>query len=203
MGAALYAAGWLTDHWSWGRVLPALFFSAQIALAVEAAGQGGRRVRRVLAPLTTVGLVIGCWAQAGSLGYVLRPAAIPPPLSYAPTQPLWTDYAWVRPYLHRGDVVMTAGYFAQRQVPAYGAYTVAPAYPDFFLPDEQQRTVDTLGYFGRGTTRDQRLALLREYHVRWIIQRLHSGGLSRLDPAVREVAIAPTGEVLLRVVAWR
>ncbi len=202
MGAVVYLAGGVTGHWSWGRVLPAVFFSAQIALAVEAA-EGGRLVRRVLVPLTAVGLLVGCWAQAGSLQYVLRPTAIPPVARSAPAQKAWTYYTWITPYVRYGDVIMTKDYAPLHQAPAYGGYTVAPGYPDFFLPDQNRRTADTLRYFAPGTSRVERLALLREYDARWIIQRRHSGGLSLTDPALREVARGPKGEILLRVVGTR
>ncbi len=201
LGALVYAAGGLTGHYSWGRVLPAVFVPAQVALAVEVAAVGGRTARRVLAPLTAAGLLVGCWAQAGSLGYVLRPDAVPPVLRDAPSQPAWSDYAWVRRHVRYGDVIMTDDYAPLRQAPAYGGYTVRSGYPDFFLPDAAARARDTARYFAPGTSRAERLALLRAYHVRWVIQpRAGSGGLPPGDPAVRVVAYGGDHEVLLRVV---
>jgi hypothetical protein len=202
LGAVVYAAGGISGHYALGRVLPALFFPAQIALAVEAADGREKLVRTVLAPLAAVGLLVGCWAQAGTLSYVLRPAAIPPVLRDAPTQHAWSTYSWVRPYVRYGDVVMTADFRALRQTPAYGGYTVEPGWPDFFLPDQAARIADTKRYFAAGTSRAQRLALLREYHVRWVIEtRGRAGGPATNDPALRETAHGPHGEVLLRVVA--
>lgn len=198
-GALTYAAGGLTGHWSWGRVLPAVFFSAQIALAVEAADGRERLVRTVLAPLTAVGLLVGCWAQAGSLDYVLRPNAIPPVLREAPTQNVWSDYSWIRPYVHYGDVIMTRDFRALHQAPAWGGYTVASGYPDFFLPDQEQRARATERYFAPGTTAAERRALLRRYHVRWVIEKLYRHSAPLTDPALHRVAVSPSGAVLLRV----
>lgn len=200
-GALVYLVGGVTGQYSYGRVLPALFFSAQIALAVEAAGEGGRRVRRYLAPVTAAGLLVGSWSQLGSLHYVFQSTAIPPVARSAPTQREWTDYTWINHWVRYGDVIMTKDYFALRQAPAYGGYTVASGYPDFFLPDQHRRAQDTDRYFAPGTPRAERLALLREYHVRWIIEKHRTGGLSLRDPAVREVATGPRGEILLRVVS--
>ncbi|MFE4254631.1 hypothetical protein ACFRU3_35070 [Streptomyces sp. NPDC056910] len=42
LGAVVHVAGGVTDHWSWGRVLPAVFVLAQIALAVEVAPRTAR-----------------------------------------------------------------------------------------------------------------------------------------------------------------
>ncbi len=203
-GAAVYALGGVTGHYALGRVLPAVFFSAQIALAVEVADGGRPLVRRVLAPLTAVGLLVGCWAQAGALSYVVRPTAIPSPLRHAPTQRLWSDYSWITSHVRYGDVIMTDDYAPLHQAPAYGGYTVASGYPDFFLPDQAARQRATTRYFAPGTSRSERLALLRAYHVRWVIQpRGASGGLPVTDPAVRQVATGGSHEVLLRVVSTR
>ncbi|MGW5861400.1 hypothetical protein ACWFRJ_04380 [Streptomyces sp. NPDC055239] len=202
LGMLVYALGGVTGHWSWGRVLPAVFVSAQVALAVEIAGEGGRLVRRVLAPLTAAGLLVGCWGQAGSLGYVLRPAAIPRAVRAAPRQAAWSDYSWIKPYVRYGDVILTDDYFPLHQAPAYGTYTVASGYPDFFLPDGARLAQDTKRYFARMTSRTERLALLREYHVHWVIQYPTGGGLSPQDPAVQQVATSPAGEILLRVSAY-
>ncbi len=200
LGALLYAAGGLTGHYALGRVLPALFFSAQIALAVEAADGRERLVRAVVAPAAAAGLLVGCWAQAGALSYVLRPAAVPGPLRDAPRQTAWGSYAWVRRHVGYGDVVMTRDFQALRQAPAYGAYTVEPGWPDFFLPDQGARRAATAAYFAPGTPRAQRLALLRGYRVRWVVQyRGVPGGLSPGDPALRRTATGPHGALLLRV----
>ncbi|WP_189132742.1 hypothetical protein [Wenjunlia tyrosinilytica] len=198
LGALVYTAGGLTAHWSWGRVQPAMLIPAQIALAVEVAGASGRAVRRVLTPLTAAALLVGAWVQAGTLGYVLREDAVPPVLRGVPAQKAWRGYGWLDGRVADGDTVMTKDYFAQRMIPAYGPYTVAPAYPDFFLPDERQRHHDVERYFADGTPRRERAAILAKYHVRWIVSRPGDGGLAPDDPAVRLVERGPRHEQLLR-----
>ncbi len=197
-GALVYALGGLTQHWSYGRVLPAVFVSAQVALAVELVG-ASRRVRRVLVPLTAAALLVGCWSQAGALNYVASTKSVPV-LGSAPAQHEWGGYQWITRHVKYGQVIMTKDYFALRQAPAYGPYTVASGYPDFFLKDEAQREKDTKKFFAKATSRAERLALLRGYHVRWVIQFRSDGGFAAGDPALEKVASGPNGEMLLKVV---
>jgi hypothetical protein len=197
-GLLMYVAGGLTDKWSYGRILPAVFLSAQVALAVEVAGEAGRLARRVLTPLTVLALLVGCWSQLGTLRYLGSVDSIPV-VRDAPAQHEWNGYQWLRGHVHYGDTIMTKDFFALHQSPAYGPYTVAPGYPDFFLKDETQRTQDTAAYFAKGTPRAERLRLLRKYDVKWVVQFRSDGGLPARDPALKRVAKGPNGEVLYRV----
>jgi hypothetical protein len=187
-GAVIFAVGGVTGHYSLGRILPAVFFSAQIALAIEAADGGGiPRVRQVFAPLTAVALLIGLWAQVGSLSFVVGRSGMPPVLSSAPAQKLWTDYSWIKPHVAYGDVIMTNEYYALHQAPAYGVYTVESGYPDFFLSDQTQRAKDTKKFFAKTTSAAERQRLIAEYHVKWIIVK---------EGAHRAVLKTPSGETV-------
>ncbi|MFD9859873.1 hypothetical protein [Streptomyces alboflavus] len=229
LGAVVFAAGGLSGHYSWGRVLPAALIPAQVAAAVEvaavvgAAGAAGaaravgtalaplptapaRSPRRVLAPALapalacalTAALAVGAWAQAGTLGYVFPRGALPAAVA-AKYRPPWPGYRWITPWVRYGDVVM-AKTFPARQIPAYGAYTVAPGYPDFFLPDEVAREDAVRRYFAPGTPRAERVEVLRRYGVRWVVAYPGGGGLGEGDPALRKVAVGVRGQVLYRVV---
>ncbi|MGW1891510.1 hypothetical protein ACWCP6_14820 [Streptomyces sp. NPDC002004] len=208
LGVTVYAAGGLTGHWSWGRVLPAALVPAQLAAAIEAAGARlrggagagpGRFVRGAFAAVTGAALLIGCWAQAGASAYVLPSGSLPWPLSTAPVQPAWPGFDWAMHSVRPGQTVLTEDFRALRMLPGYGAYTVAPAYPDAFLPDQARRTADTARYFAPGTPRAERLAVLRRYHVAWIVQWRSDGGLPPGDPAVRVAGRGADGSLLLRV----
>ncbi|MGW1029278.1 hypothetical protein ACWD4J_37310 [Streptomyces sp. NPDC002577] len=205
LGALVFAAGWLTGHYSWGRVLPAALIPAQLAAALEVAEWGGRRAgapatrpATLLAAVLAAALLAGAWTQAGTLGYAIRPGLLPTPVAEKYRKP-WNGYHWITPWVSYGDVVM-AKTFPARQIPAYGPYTVAPGYPDFFLPDQQQRLTAVERYFAAGTPRAERLGILHRYAVRWVVQRPHDGGLPAGDPDLRRVASGPGGQILYQVV---
>ncbi|WP_069886951.1 hypothetical protein [Streptomyces luteocolor] len=197
LGAAMFAAGGLTGHYSWGRVLPAALIPAQLAAAVEVFEAGRAGVRRAFAAVLGAALLVGAWTQAGTLGYVVPRDALPAPVA-ARSKPPWPGYNWLTPQVGYGDVVM-AKTFPSRQIPAYGPYTVAPGYPDFFLPDQETRLAAVHSYFAPDTSRAQRLEILRRYGVRWIVAYPGDGGLRPGDPALREAGRGPRGQVLYEV----
>ncbi|MEU7582685.1 hypothetical protein AB0B50_34470 [Streptomyces sp. NPDC041068] len=198
LGAAMFAAGGLTGHYSWGRVLPAALVPAQLAAALEVFELGTRGLRRAFAALLGAALLLGAWTQAGTLGYVIPRDALPSPVAAKYKAP-WPGYKWLTPHVGYGDVVM-AKTFPARQIPAYGPRTVAPGYPDFFLPDQEERLAATKDYFAEGTSRAERLSVLHRYGVRWIVEYPGDGGLRPDDPALRKVETGPKGQVLYEVV---
>ncbi|MET7362622.1 hypothetical protein ABZS76_29920 [Streptomyces sp. NPDC005562] len=197
LGAAMFAAGGLTGHYSWGRVLPAALIPAQLAVALEVFGAGRAGVRRGFAWLLGAALLLGAWTQAGTLGYVVPRDALPAPVA-AKYRPPWPGYRWITPQVRYGDVVL-AKTFPSRQMPAYGPYTVAPGYPDFFLPDQEERVAAVRDYFAPSTPRAARLDILRRYGVRWVVAYPSDGGLRADDPALRRAATGPRGQVLYEV----
>ncbi|MFG2554823.1 hypothetical protein ACGFWF_33510 [Streptomyces sp. NPDC048581] len=104
----------------------------------------------------------------------------------------WVGYHWVTPWVKYGDVVM-ARTVPARQIPAYGAYTVAPGYPDFFLPDEGRREAAVRRYFAVGTSVGVRRGFVEAYRVQWVVDR----GVGRREAGVRVVAWGPGGEVFV------
>ncbi|MCT7356981.1 hypothetical protein N4P33_33295, partial [Streptomyces sp. 15-116A] len=141
----------------------------------------------------TVLLGLGAWAQAGTLGYVLPRGALPGPVEARYREP-WTGYHWMTPWVRYGDVVMAERH-PSRRIPAYGPYTVAPGYPDFFLPDEERRLEDVERYFAGETPDGARREIERAYGVRWVVDA--SGVLA--GTGLREVARGPEGQVLYEV----
>jgi alpha-1,6-mannosyltransferase len=194
LGLLVSAAGGLSGHYSWGRALPAALIPAQLAAALEAVEAGRRAVRAAWACLLAGALAVGAWTQAGTLGYVVDRGVLPGPVA-AKYRPPWAGYHWITPWVRYGDVVM-ARTFPSRQIPAYGAYTVAPGYPDFFLPDEERRAAAVRRYFAAGTPPEERREIVREYGVRWVVDR---GPAPRTEPGLRAVARGPGGQVLYAV----
>ncbi|MFE0102746.1 hypothetical protein [Streptomyces sp. NPDC059009] len=215
LGALMFAAGGLSGHYSWGRVLPAALIPAQLAAALEVF-EAGRRARvrragvqraevhraggrRLFAGVLGLALLVGAWTQVGTLGYVIPKRDLPSRVAAKYKAP-WAGYQWIMDRgVRYGDVVM-AKTFPARQIPAYGPYTVAPGYPDFFLPDQQRRLDAVNRYFAAGTSRAERLEVLRRYEVRWVVAYPGDGGLSAGDPALRWVGEGPKGQGLFEVV---
>ncbi|GAA2421248.1 hypothetical protein [Streptomyces coeruleofuscus] len=196
LGVAVVAAGGLSGHWSWGRALPAALIPAQIAVAVEV-GEAGRRGARVgWACVLGVALAVGAWTQVGTVGYVVERGDLPEAVAEKYRRP-WEGYYWMTPWLKYGDVVMAREGRPARQIPAYGAYTVAPGYPDFFLSDEGRRGAAVRRYFAEGTPGRERGEILREYGVRWVVD---TGVAAGRGVGLREVARGPRGQVLYAVV---
>nr|WP_026245694.1 hypothetical protein [Streptomyces sp. SID8379] len=197
LGLLVFVAGGASGHWSWGRVLPAVLVPAQVAAGLEVFCAPRRAVRAGLGWAVAVALVAGAWTQSGTLGYVLPRSALPSAVAAKYRAP-WGGYHWVTPWVAYGDVVL-AKKFPARQIPAYGAYTVAPGYPDFFLDDEDARAAAVRTYFASGSSRAERVEVLRRYGVRWVMAHGGDGGLPAGDPALERVAVGPRGQVLYRV----
>ncbi|MFB6551038.1 hypothetical protein [Streptomyces sp. NPDC056405] len=195
LGAVVFAAGGVSGHWSWGRVLPAALIPAQLAVALEAVEAGRRAVRAGWACVLGAALVVGTWGQAGMLGYVVDRGLLPGVVEAKYREP-WTGYHWITPWVGYGDVVM-ARKFPSRQIPAYGPYTVAPGYPDFFLRDEGERVAAVRAYFSKGAAGSVRRGIVREYGVRWVVDR---GDGLRGAEGLRAVTRGPDGQILYEVV---
>ncbi|WMX47335.1 hypothetical protein RGF97_24380 [Streptomyces roseicoloratus] len=198
LGVLAVGAGAVLGKWSLGRAEPAIVIPAQIAAALCAVEGGKRLFRAAFGTLLAAALAVGAWGQKGALGLVVREDAMPSAVA-RDTVRIKVPYEWITPYTEYGDVLMTTEWTAQK-VPGYGVYTVVAGYPDFFLPDEEQRRIDTARYFARETPREERLAILRKYHVEWVLQWRDEGGLSGKDPALRFVKKGPNAQMLYRVV---
>ncbi|MFF4830857.1 hypothetical protein [Streptomyces sp. NPDC001315] len=194
LGVVVCAGGWLSGHYSWGRALPAVLIPAQVAAALEVVEAGRRGVRAAWACVLGAALLVGAWTQAGTLGYVAGRGWLPEVVAAKYRTP-WVGYRWITPWVKYGDVVL-ARTSAARQIPAYGPYTVAPGYPDFFLSDEARRVAAVRSYFAAGTAEGVRRDIVRSYGVRWVVAR----GAVRGAGGLREVARGPGGQVLYVVV---
>ncbi|MEU4487880.1 hypothetical protein AB0H94_23830 [Streptomyces purpurascens] len=196
LGVAVVAVGGVSGQYAWGRALPAVLIPAQVAVAVEVGEAGRRAVRVGWGCVLGVALAVGAWTQVGTVGYVVRPGDLPAAVAEKYREP-WVGYQWMTRWVKYGDVVMARAGRPAAQIPAYGAYTVAPGYPDFFLPDEGRREEAVRRYFAAGVSEGERGAILREYGVRWVVDTGVAGGLG---VGLREVGRGPGGQVLYAVV---
>ncbi|WP_377270745.1 hypothetical protein [Peterkaempfera sp. SMS 1(5)a] len=196
--AAVFTAGGLLDHWSWGRVWPGVALTAQLAVAVEITALAPGRLRRAAGAVLAAALAVGLWTQVGVVTYAFPQYKDLAKKWHIQSVATFGDYSWITPYVHYGDVILTRDYYALRMAPAYGATTVAPAYPDFFLPDERQRWRDTETFFGRHTTAAQGRTILLRYHVGWLIKSAGARPVPR-SRLYTQLATGPRGERLIRV----
>jgi hypothetical protein len=197
-GAAVFTAGGLLHQWSWGRIWPGVMLPAQLALAVELAALPAGRLRRTAGAAVAAALAFGAWTQLGVVSYMLPEHRQPAAIRNLRHIPSWGHYSWISRHVRYGDVIMTHDYRALRMAPAYGAYTVAPAYPDFFLPDERQRRRDTAAFFARRTSPGTDREILTRYHVAWVIDTPSDSAVTR-GPLFTPVATGPGGERLFKV----
>ncbi|RFU85320.1 hypothetical protein DY218_18000 [Streptomyces triticagri] len=186
--------GWLSGHFTYGRVLATAVVAPQLALAVELAGPRpwawGRRV-----------LACGAAAAAGACLLLVHAGAVVPravdPVGFE-QPPRWPSYAWAAERIGPGEVVLTDSHRATRALPGFGPNLVAPTRPDASLPEpERQRRLDAVRrYLDPGSTRAERAGIARRYDVRWVL-------LAPDQRAPQEAVVAAwgprTGEVLMRV----
>ncbi|MFD9907212.1 hypothetical protein [Streptomyces sp. NPDC059063] len=194
LDCAVVAYGWLSGHYTYGRILGLTLVPLQFALAIELAAPRPWGARRgALAGATALGAAVGfAQIQAGAV----VPRALDPIGFDQP--PRWPSYAWAADRLHRGDVVLTDGYRPMRSLPAFGANLVAPAWPDASLaePVRNRRLREVRAYLAPDATRAERAAVVRRYHVRWLLLDPQQ----RVPPEAVVVTWSPhTGEVLARV----
>ncbi|MEU6402056.1 hypothetical protein [Streptomyces sp. NPDC046985] len=194
LGALVCAAGFASGHYSWGRALPAALIPAQLAAALAPVGPATRAMRVRWAWALAAALAAGAWAQSGVLGYVVGRAALPAPVAARAT-PAWAGYQWITAHVRYGDVVMARDE-PSRMIPAYGPYTVAAGYPQFFLPDESRRERAVKLYYTRRTPPGVRRDILRRYGVRWV---LDAAAGPEQGPRLRPVSHGPDHQVLYAV----
>ncbi|MHC3473889.1 hypothetical protein ACYF6T_35050 [Streptomyces sp. 7R007] len=188
------AYGWLSGHYTYGRVLWAVLVPLQFALAVElAAPRPWGAFRKVLGGAAVVWACVGfCTVQGGAVvPRALDPVGLDQP-------PRWPSYDWAARYVRRGEVVLTDGYQAAHLIAGYGPNLAAPIWPDPALDERERRrrSADVRAYFAPDATRAEREAVVRRYHVRWLL-------LTRRQPVPPEAVVVTwsgrTGEVLARV----
>lgn len=102
------------------------------------------------------------------------------------------DYRWLAAHVPTGATVMTADWDTRAMTPAYGIFTVQPAWPDPFLGSaEGRRIADTRRFFDATTTTRDRVRLLERYRTRWVVVTTDSAAPFADDPHFELVASRP------------
>ncbi|WP_369247004.1 hypothetical protein [Streptomyces sp. R41] len=188
------AYGWVSGHYTYGRILGLTLVPLQFALGVELAtprpwGFG----RRLLSWTAAAGACVGfLTVQAGAV----VPRALDPVGFDRP--PHWPTYAWAARHIEPGEAVITDGYYSVHLIAGYGPDLAAPAWPDLALAEGERlrRLAAVRAYLDPASTRAERSAVARRYHVRWLL-------LTRWRRVPEEATVVAwsrqTGEVLARV----
>ena len=190
----LVAYGWVSDHYTYGRILGLTLVPLQFALAVElAAPRPWGRARRALGGAAAAGACVGFLTVQGG---AVVPGALDPVGLEQPS--IWPSYAWVARHVKKGEVVISDGHFAPRSIPGYGPNLAAPIWPDPALDERERkrRLADVRAYLSPTSTRAERTAVARRYHARWLL-------LTRWKRVPEEAVVVAwsreTGEVLARI----
>ncbi|UUU22572.1 hypothetical protein [Streptomyces sp. DSM 40750] len=188
------AYGWVSGHYTYGRVLGLAAVPAQFALAVElAAPRPWGWARRVLGGAAVAGVCVGfLTVQAGAVvPSRLDPVGFEPP-------PRWPSYEWVARHVRAGEVLITDGYFAGRAIAGYGVNMAVPTWPDPALDERERvrRYADVRAYLDPASSRAGRAVIARRYRVKWLL-------LTRWQRVPEEAVVVEwspeTGEVLARI----
>lgn len=188
------AYGWVSGHYTYGRILGLALVAPQFALAVELAAARPWPVwRRALGAVAAAGACVGfLTVQAGAV----VPRSLDPVSFDQP--PRWPTYDWAARHIKPGEVVIADGYYAAHLIAGYGPNLAAPTRPDAALDERERarRLAAVRGYLDPASTRTERAAVVRRYHVRWLL-------LTRERRVPEEATVVDwsrsTGEVLARV----
>ena len=188
------AYGWFGGRHAYGGILGLTLVPLQFALAVElAAPRPWGAARRMLGWVAAAGACAGFLTVQGG---AVAPRALDPVGFEQP--PSWPTYDWAARYIGPGEAVVADGYYAVRLIPGYGADLAAPALPDPALDEgaRLRRLAAVRAYLDPASTRAERTAVARRYHVRWLL-------LTRRRRVPEEATVVAwsreTGEVLARV----
>ncbi|MFF1814793.1 hypothetical protein ACFVXW_37810 [Streptomyces sp. NPDC058251] len=188
------AYGWVSGHHTYGAIMGLTLVPPQFALGIELAAPGPWRAgRRLLGGAAAVGACVGfLTVQAGAV----VPRALDPVGFDQP--PRWPTYAWAAQHIKPGEAVITDGYYSVQLIAGYGPDLAAPAGPDPALDERERlrRLAAVRSYLAPASTRAERSAVARRYHVHWLL-------LTPRRKVPEEATVVDwsreTGEVLARV----
>ena len=171
---AVVAYGGLSHHWSLGRSWPMLMLIFQIAAAVAAAEASPGRIRWVWTVAVTVATGLGVWTQLGALLFL-----VPNSTQTAVSNALGT-HGWIEniPHLDKLDkyftpdaVMASPVVLGQFEIAAHGSYDMTtPWYlPDIPVLEQKTRDKAVKALFAPTTPAAERVALLKQYDVSWVL----------------------------------
>lgn len=187
-----YAGGYVFDRTSFGRVLPFMILTLQLATADGVAAlESSSALRR---PLARAALCVGLVAVvAGPAARAIVRMAGRGLSNQLQTQRTADDlYAWLPSFVGR-DTVVLAEVDAAWPIPAFAGRIVAALHPQAFVPDQGRREVDVRRALDPTTSVLAREEILRRYKVRFLL-------FGPSTPAARELSML--GRVVYQDGTW-
>ncbi len=185
----LVCYGDVSGHYAWGRAIPVLLLSCQLAVGIEAATllRLGGEIRVFGVTAVGVAMLTGLCSQASAISYFIR---VPDTLAgRIEVKHDWGRYRWITGQVAPGQVILTDSYHALRMAPAYRILTVAPAYPEPWAADEERRKKDNASMLDPATSNQRRRTLLTRYRVAWLVTYpSHAARLRHVGVGLTEVA---------------
>lgn len=172
----VYAYGAATQQWAYGRVMPYMVLSLDMALAAWLVQWEGRlftlsRPARIGVGLAACVLVA---AELLNFGDDLR-ASLPG------TPNRYSTYQFLTQYTAQSDVIATDLYTGWL-VPTFGSKVIASPHPLAFVPDQMERRAAVERFFDGATSGSERADLIIKYSVNFILINLaDENSAARLD----------------------
>ncbi|MGL3806122.1 hypothetical protein ACSYDW_08505 [Paeniglutamicibacter sp. R2-26] len=191
----VYVVGGISGNYFLGRVFPAIALLSQVAVGVAIAewiGSRNRKLKRIYSSVLILAILAGFVFQSGFIN-LLAPGIYPAAMkqSHGMSQGMGS-YRWVTRYVGHNDTLMTANREALLMTPAYGVFTVMPAWPDPFLGEaERERNHDTQVFFDASTQTEERREIMDKYGAEWVLADPRQVPLFSNDPNFKWVAVRP------------
>jgi hypothetical protein len=161
----IYLYGYVSDGWSYGRVIAHAVFMLHIVLAERAAkieahlfASAQPVARRALAGVCAA-ILFGVFLMnsRSGLGHAMPGR-----------ETRYNDYLFLTSYTGQEDVVLS-DINTSWMVPTFGGKIVAARHPLAFVPDQRTRRDDVAHFFDPATGDTERTALIDKYHVRFLL----------------------------------
>jgi hypothetical protein len=165
--SVVYVLGYLTQHWSYGRVVAGIVLVLHVALASAAAAVEARlvlgRFPRVSRWLFTGMVLVLCVIFSYRTG--LTPAL---QAAWPGQRPAFAAYTFLSEHTRQYDVVL-ADLRTSWFIPTFGGKVVAARHPLAFVPDQQARVADLEFFFGRETDDASRKEIAQRYGADYLL----------------------------------
>jgi hypothetical protein len=173
--ASIYALGYLTERYSFGRIISYTIIIIQLACAV-AAFQFERWLQYSSPRLARTGqiatlLLLLLWASQWAPSSISRLLTAANSLWLGRTvssQIIYKDYLFL-PNQIAPQAVVFADIETSWFIPSFGAKVVAADHPLAFVKDAEQRRQDVIKFFEPQTTVQERTGLLQKYQAKYLL----------------------------------